>query len=144
MEAKEGKQKAVVIALIRNDEGKILLQKRIDTVHVEADGKWEFPGGVIEFGELPKDALIRECREEIGCAIEVVRLLPYLHTRVWERTDGQATQAFVSCFEARIGSGVPRSLDGASSEVRWYVKDEAMALDTLPGIKEFIDLLDEK
>ena len=134
----------MVIALIRNEEGKILLQKRVDEVHVEADGKWEFPGGVIEFGELPEEAIMRECQEEIGCVIELVRLLPYLHTRVWERTDGQATQAFVSCFEARIAEGVPRLLEGASSEVGWYAEKEVMALETLPGIKEFIDLLDEK
>jgi len=42
-------QLVVVIGLVRNNEGKILLQKRVDPGAPEADGKWEFPGGKIKF-----------------------------------------------------------------------------------------------
>ena len=142
MEDKNEKQKVVVIALIKNSAGQILLQKRRDAINAGADGKWEFPGGLVDFGEAPEEAIVRECKEEIGCKIEVVRLLPYLHTKVWQRANGELVQAFVSCFEARIADGVLQSLDGASSAVQWYTKEEALALDTLPGIKEFVELVD--
>src|SRR3989344_3471203 len=52
----------IVTAIIRNAEGKILLQKRVDPDIPAADGKWETPGGKIKPGETPEEAIIRECR----------------------------------------------------------------------------------
>ena len=46
----EKKQFAVVIALVRDKEGKILLQKRVDSLIPDADGTWELPGGKIDYG----------------------------------------------------------------------------------------------
>lgn len=140
MEGKE--QKIIAVSLIRNAEGKILLQKRIDPLIPEANGKWEFPGGVVEFGETPSQAAVREVAEETGCDIEIIRLLPFAHSRVWQRTDGQVIQAFVWCFETRYMGGEPRSLDKKVSEIQWYGKEEIAALDTLPGTKEFLELID--
>ncbi|HZX49539.1 MAG TPA: NUDIX domain-containing protein [Candidatus Paceibacterota bacterium] len=135
-------QKIVAIALIRNEEGKILVQKRVDPLHLEANGKWEFPGGIVEFGETLAQAAEREAEEETGCSIEIVRLLPYAHMRIWERTDGTKVQVFVSCFEARLVEGVARPLEKESSEVRWCTKEEIAALDTLPATNEFINLIE--
>jgi 8-oxo-dGTP diphosphatase len=38
--------------------------------------KWEFPGGKVEAGEDPRDAIVREIREELGCEIRIMRALP--------------------------------------------------------------------
>jgi 8-oxo-dGTP diphosphatase len=141
IENRTEKQKAVVIALIRNEEGKILLQKRVDLLNIGANGKWEFPGGAVEFGEDPKDALVRECQEEIGCTIKIVRLLPYLHTGVWHKTNGEVVQVFVSCFEAKIANGVPKPSEQEVSEIQWYTPEEIRKLDSLPGTNEFVSLL---
>ena len=136
------KQKVVAVAVIRNEEGKILVQKRIDPLTPEADGKWEFPGGVVEFGETPEQAIQRECKEEVDCTIEVVRLLPLAHTRIWHRTDGELVQAFVWCFETRLVEGVPKPSDSKVAEVMWCSKEEVLALDSLPGTKKALELID--
>jgi len=124
------KQKVIAVALIRNAEGKILVQKRIDPLIPEADGKWEFPGGAVEFGETSSQAAEREVREETGCDIEIVRLLPFAHSRIWQRTDGEVIQVFVWCFEARHVAGEPKPLDKKVSEVQWHSKEEIMTLLT--------------
>jgi 8-oxo-dGTP diphosphatase len=60
--------KQVVAALIWR-EGKILICQR--TRHQPMPLKWEFPGGKIEEGEQPRDALRRELDEELGIAAEI-------------------------------------------------------------------------
>jgi len=62
----------VVAAVIRR-QGRILITRRRDDA--ERGGLWEFPGGKVEAGESEPDALRREIREELGCGLEVDRLL---------------------------------------------------------------------
>jgi 8-oxo-dGTP diphosphatase len=57
----------LVAAAVVRREGRILITRRLDRGHLA--GFWEFPGGKVEEGEAPEDALVRECREE--CAIDV-------------------------------------------------------------------------
>jgi 8-oxo-dGTP diphosphatase len=64
---------AVVGAAIVRD-GRVLTARR--TAPPEAAGRWEFPGGKVEPGESPEAALVREIREELGCAVEVAGWLP--------------------------------------------------------------------
>lgn len=134
------RQLSVVIALIKDGQGKILLQKRVDPLIPIADGKWEFPGGRIDYGESPEDAIKRECMEEIGCEIEVEGLLPLVQSTIWERSDGDSQHVLVFCYEAKLISGVPSPKDKKVSEVKWFSDEEIKALDSLSGIKEFIDL----
>lgn len=134
------KQLVIVVALIRDSRGKILLQKRCDPHFPTADGKWEFPGGKIDFGESLEDAVRRECREEIGCDMVIKRFLPQVQTRVWERADGGRLQVFVCCFEGCLSSGDPKPCDDKVSEVRWCTREELGELDTLPGIQEFVEM----
>ena len=62
----------VVAAVVRRG-GRILVTRRHDGA--ERGGQWEFPGGKVEPGEAEAEALRREIREELGCDIEVGRLL---------------------------------------------------------------------
>jgi 8-oxo-dGTP diphosphatase len=59
----------VVTAAIIAKGNAILLTKRPQEKH--NGGRWEFPGGKIEFGEEPRDCLKREIKEELGIDIEV-------------------------------------------------------------------------
>ncbi len=136
------KQKVIAVALIRNEEGKVLVQKRIDPLVPDADGKWEFPGGVVEFGENPEQAVVRECKEETDCDIEIIRVLPLCHTKLWKRSDGTALQAFVWFFEARHTGGEPKPLDKKVGEVMWCTKQEALSLDSLPGLQKSLEYIE--
>ena len=54
-------------------QGRVLATRR--TRPPEAAGRWELPGGKVERGERPEDALVREVREELGCTVRVTGTL---------------------------------------------------------------------
>src|SRR5690606_21783037 len=63
----------VIAAVIRDDQGCILIARRPD--HVHQGGLWEFPGGKLEDGEQRFDGLVRELREELGITVTQARPL---------------------------------------------------------------------
>lgn len=63
----------VVGAAILRD-GRLLAARR--TTPAAAAGRWELPGGKVEPGETPDDALVREVAEELGCTISLTAWLP--------------------------------------------------------------------
>jgi 8-oxo-dGTP diphosphatase len=105
----------VVCALIEDDAGRVLVARR--AAHKHLGGQWEFPGGKIEPGELPADALVREIREELGCDVTPVRALPRC------RHDYGVGAVWVELipFVARLvpGSPPPRPLEHA--ELKWIL-----------------------
>lgn len=64
----------VVAAALINAAGQILVQKR--AANKSMAGLWEFPGGKVEPGERPEDALVRELAEELGIAVQPDDLEP--------------------------------------------------------------------
>lgn len=73
----------VVAAAVLLDQGRVLLTKRGDGKHLA--GMWEFPGGKLERGESPEDAVVRECREECGIEVEVIDIFDVTHHRYPEK-----------------------------------------------------------
>lgn len=63
----------VVCALIERQD-RLLVAKRAPGRLMA--GMWEFPGGKVRDGESPEDAIVREIREELGCGVRPIRLLP--------------------------------------------------------------------
>lgn len=128
----------VVCACIRGRGGKeILLSMRQAPGVVGLHGKWELPGGKIDFGETPEQALIREIREEIGLEISPLRCLPYLHTNFWEY-EHVMQQVVLAGYECEIKGKNNHSL---SKNARWFHVDEIDFDSTLPGTREFVSLL---
>ena len=68
-----GIQKIVVSGILVNND-KVLISKRPMTKKI-APGKYHLPGGHVEFGEMPEDALKREFLEEFSLPIEVVKVI---------------------------------------------------------------------
>ncbi|NIH15443.1 8-oxo-dGTP diphosphatase MutT [Serratia symbiotica] len=69
----------VAVGIIRNAQQKIFITRRAADVHMA--NFWEFPGGKIEQGETPEQALNRELREETGIETEQATLLEVLEHR---------------------------------------------------------------
>lgn len=63
----------IVVAAVCIDGARVLLTQRPTGTHLA--GAWEFPGGKLEPGESPEEALAREMREECGVEVEVGEVL---------------------------------------------------------------------
>jgi 8-oxo-dGTP diphosphatase len=64
----------VVAAALVDTDGRVLLAQRPEGKQLE--GLWEFPGGKVDAGERPEDALIRELGEELGVVVKAACLAP--------------------------------------------------------------------
>lgn len=114
-------------ALCMDDAGRLLLVRR---AHPPFAGYWDLPGGFLEEGEHPLDALRRELREETGLEIE-----PREFVGAWIDwyTDGDPTGASATLnlyWTARVLSGEPAAADDVS-ELRWFAPDELPPCDAL-------------
>lgn len=127
----------VVCACIKAPGGReVLLSMRHAPGIKGLDGKWELPGGKIEFGETPDRALVREIQEELGFKIIPQRLLPYLHTNVWEYPH-VSTHVVLAGYECELAEAeIPLLGDNA----RWCKPEDIDFDSTLPGTREFISL----
>ena len=124
------KQIEVVAAIIVDSENRIFATQR-----GSGDWKdwWEFPGGKIEPGETPEQALKREIWEELETRISVGQLL---QTVEWDYPKFHLT---MHCFFCRIESG---SLTLKEHEAaRWLAPDELSSVQWLPADWEVIEKL---
>jgi len=110
-----------VAALVRDGEGRVLLQLRSD------DGTWSLPAGGISPGEEPARALVREVFEETGLRVRPERLVAVLGGERCRYTypDGITEESVSLLFECRIVDGRLRSMDGESQALRFFPPDQA-------------------
>jgi len=106
--------------VIFNSGRRIFLARRGREVRNES-GKWEFPGGAVEFGETIEHALQREVREEYGFEIEVKELLD-----VVDHIIPAEKQHWVSpTFLCRITNGTPTIREPHKcAEIAWFELDK--------------------
>lgn len=119
----------VVAAIIIRD-GEVFATRR---GYGQWRGWWEFPGGKMETGESPQEALRREIREELDAEIEVRELL---ETVEWDYLDFHLT---MHCFFCTLLS---ESVDLNEHEAAaWLTKDTLGSVNWLPADEGLINLL---
>jgi 8-oxo-dGTP diphosphatase len=106
--------------IIFNAEGLVFLARRGREARNES-GKWEFPGGGVEFGEALEHALAREVMEEYGITIEVQELLDVVNHII-----PQEHQHWVSpTFLCRLTGGIPAIREPHKcEEIGWFGVEE--------------------
>lgn len=122
--------------LIVDENERLFLAKRGPGVRNEA-GKWEFPGGGLEYGEKLEDAVVREMREEYGIEVEILLLLNvYNHILPAEHQHWVAV-----VYLCRLVSGVPQiQEDDKCTEIGWFTVDEIENMElTQVSLENFAD-----
>ncbi len=120
----------VVAAIIHDGEGRIFATQR---GYGDYKDGWEFPGGKMEPGETPEEALKREIWEELETRIVVERLV---QTVEW---DYSAFHLTMHCFWCHVESGQLTLKEHEAA--KWLAMDELDCVDWLPADREVVGRL---
>lgn len=112
-------------AVIVDDDERILL---LEPSYLR--GRWALPGGNVEPGESVLEAVVRECREELGVEPVIDRLAGVHHQREFE--------AHVALFRAHLPSDAEVVLSDEHVAARWAGADELPDLLTVEGAVEML------
>jgi 8-oxo-dGTP pyrophosphatase MutT (NUDIX family) len=107
-----------VTAVIFDDDGRVLLHRRADT------GAWAPISGILEPGEQPAQAAVREAFEETGVHIDVERIASVTSGEPKTYPNGDVAQFLDITLRCRAIGGHARVNDDESLEVAWFAPDE--------------------
>jgi 8-oxo-dGTP diphosphatase len=115
----------VVAAALTNDKGEILLQKR--PMDAQMGGLWEFPGGKVDVGESPENALVRELAEELGIIVAAQDLVPetFASEPLGDRN------LVLLLYRCAIWSGAPTAI--YASDIQWALPQDMADLPMPPA-----------
>jgi 8-oxo-dGTP diphosphatase len=116
----------VVCAVIRKDDRIFATQRG----YGEFKDGWEFPGGKIEAGETPQQALKREIKEELDTEIDVGELIDRIE---YDYPDFHLS---MQCFWAEVKSGKLTLLE--AEDARWLTAESIDTVDWLPADSELV------
>lgn len=126
----ERKTIKVVAAIITRDNKIFATQRGYGDFK---DG-WEFPGGKVEPGEKPEDAIVREIKEELGADIRVTGFLTTVEH------DYPQFHLSMDCFWAELKDGTEMQLLEHEA-AKWLAKDELDSVDWLPADVKVVEAI---
>lgn len=122
-----------VVCAVVEREGRVLIAQRAPSKLLPL--KWEFPGGKVEAHEDPAAAIVREIREELGCAVVVTRALaPFTH-------DYQTVVIEMIPFVCALAPGSPEPHPHEHVALAWVPPAELRTYDLAAADWPVVDLL---
>lgn len=119
-----------VVAAIIEQDSKIFATQR---GYGDYKDGWEFPGGKIEPGETPEQALVREIHEELDMTIDVIRLV--IHVSY----DYPQFHLEMDCYLCSIAEGTPHLLEHEAA--KWLDSNDIDSVGWLPADIQVIDAI---
>ena len=126
----EGMKSIRVVAAVIRDNDRIFATQR---GYGNYKGWWEFPGGKIEAGETPQEALKREIREELDTLVEVGDLIACVEY------DYPEFHLSMDCFWCTILEGNLHLNE--AEDARWLTKENLMGVKWLPADLEVLEVI---
>jgi ADP-ribose pyrophosphatase YjhB (NUDIX family) len=123
------------VAVLAHDEhGRLLL------VRDNGSGLWGSPGGIVEPGELPADAAVRETWEESGVFVALTRVAGVFGGKRCLRTyaNGNRIGWVATVFAARVVSGKPRGDGAETMDARLFSNEEIAGLRLKDSTRQFL------
>ncbi|WP_159793221.1 (deoxy)nucleoside triphosphate pyrophosphohydrolase [Puerhibacterium puerhi] len=102
-------------------------------------GRWEFPGGKVDPGETPEEALHRELREELGVTVDLAHEVPGPDAGGWIITERHVMRLWF----AALADGEPAPLV-EHDELRWLDRDALFTVDWLDGDVRIVEELADR
>ena len=120
-----------VVAALIWDENRFMICQR--PAHKARGSLWEFVGGKVEPGESKEEALIRECREELGVTVDVGEIFMEVTHQYPDIT------VHLTLFSASIREGVPQKLE--HKDIGWITAEEIGKFSFCPADTEILEKL---
>lgn len=115
-------KKIYVVAAVIRDGDRIYATQR---GYGDLAGKWEFPGGKVEIGETPQEALVREIQEELATTIRVGELIETIEYQY------PSFHLTMDCFWCEIVEGRLELLE--AQDAAWLTQETLYSVDWLPA-----------
>jgi len=125
-----------VKAIVKDQHGSVLLLQ-------EADGQWDLPGGGLEHGENPSDAVAREVAEETGYTVSSVSDKPVAFWTVTRSGSSKITWFAFSAYDVSVTGTYAPDTDTNDAAIAWqYVsQQEAMTMTLHPNARGYFEIL---
>ncbi len=124
----------VGVGAIIIEDDRVVLVKR---AHPPMQAEWSIPGGVLEVGEMVREAALREAREETGLIVEPGELLG-VYDRILHNAEKRVQYHYVlvDFLCRKVGGELAAASDAA--EVRWFTRDELPQLNLAEDTQDVI------